>query len=92
MRVDLKQPATLPTVQASTTANKDQGGSKDISPVADRTTLSSNTASVKALTTQAMQTASARQAKVDVLKQSVEDGSYQLDPAKIASAMIHNHI
>ncbi len=92
MRVDLKGPVTLQAIQTPTTANKGQGGSKVVSPVADRTTLSSNTASVKALTTQAMQTAPVRQAKVDALKQSVQDGTYKLNPAKIAAAILDDQM
>ncbi len=90
MRVDLKGPVTLQATQAPTKANTAQSGSKAASTITDRTTLSSNKASVKALTTQAMQTAPVRQAKVDALKQSIQNGTYKLDPSRIAAAIIHD--
>ena len=53
----------------------------------DKTTLTSGSDSVKALTTTALQTDPSRAAKVASLKQAVSSGQYQLDPAKIADSL-----
>lgn len=57
----------------------------------DRTTLSSDTASVSSLVNVAMQSPEIRQDKVASLQQSIANGTYQLDPAKIAASMIDEH-
>jgi negative regulator of flagellin synthesis FlgM len=55
----------------------------------DRTTFSnSGKTTVQSLTSQALQTPEIRQDKVTALKESIKNGSYNLDPSKIASAMI----
>jgi flagellar biosynthesis anti-sigma factor FlgM len=53
----------------------------------DRTSLSSNSASVIALTQAAQQTFSARAEKVQSLQNAVSTGQYQVDPGKIADAL-----
>ncbi len=54
----------------------------------DRTTLVSDSYSVQSLTSQALSSPEVRQAKVDALRQSVSGGEYQVDPTKIAGAII----
>jgi negative regulator of flagellin synthesis FlgM len=54
----------------------------------DRTTLHSDSLSVQALTSQAMNTPEIRQDKVDALRQSINSGTYQLDATKIAGAIV----
>lgn len=54
----------------------------------DTASLSMGAASVPALTTQALATAAAREARVEALRQAVAGGSYNVDSASIAEAMI----
>ena len=54
----------------------------------DRTTFSSDTQSVQALTTQAMKSPEIRQDKVDALSQSVNSGEYKPDATKTAGAIM----
>ena len=56
----------------------------------DRTTLHTDSQSVQALTSQALNSPEIRQGKVDTLRQSVGSGEYQIDPAAIAGAMIND--
>jgi flagellar biosynthesis anti-sigma factor FlgM len=58
------------------------------SATADRTTLYSDTASVQALVSQALKSPEVRQDKVDAIRQSIGNGQYQVDPTKIATAII----
>jgi negative regulator of flagellin synthesis FlgM len=54
----------------------------------DKTTLSSSKTSVESMTSQALQTPEIRQDKVSAIRESIKNGSYDLDPSKIASAII----
>jgi flagellar biosynthesis anti-sigma factor FlgM len=54
----------------------------------DRTTLTSDSASVGSLTKAAMSSPAVRQDNVDRLRAAVNSGQYELDPGKIASAII----
>ena len=56
----------------------------------DRTTFHSDSASVLALTTQALKFPEVRQDKVDALSQSIKSGEYQVDATKIAGAIIES--
>jgi flagellar biosynthesis anti-sigma factor FlgM len=53
----------------------------------DWTSFHSDSNSVQALTSQALNSPEIRQGTVDALRQSVNSGQYQLDPAKIATAI-----
>jgi len=53
----------------------------------DRTTFHSNSTSVQALTSQALNSPEVRQDKVDALRQSVNSGKYKIDATKIAGAI-----
>lgn len=57
----------------------------------DRTTLTSGSAAVSSLVSEAMNTPSIRQDKVQSLQQAISSGQYQLDPDQIAGAMINEH-
>lgn len=57
----------------------------------DRTTFHTDTASIQALTSQAMSSPEIRQDKVDALRQSVSSGTYMVDATKTADAMIKNN-
>lgn len=54
----------------------------------DKATLSSDSASVDALTAKALQSSEVRQDKIEALRQAVKNGSYKIEPDKIAEAMI----
>jgi flagellar biosynthesis anti-sigma factor FlgM len=57
----------------------------------DRTTLSSGSGSIDSLVSEAMSSPDIRQDKVASLQQAISNGTYQLDPDKIAGAMIDEH-
>jgi flagellar biosynthesis anti-sigma factor FlgM len=57
----------------------------------DRTTLTSGSSSVSSLVSEAMNSPEVRQNKVESLQQQISNGTYQLDPDKIAGAMIDEH-
>ena len=54
----------------------------------DRTSLSSDTASVNSLVSTALSSPEIRQGRVDNLRQAISNGEYQVDPASIAAAMV----
>ena len=56
----------------------------------DRTTFHTDSTSVQALTSQAMNSPEVRQDKVDSLRQAVSSGTYQVDATKTAEAMIES--
>lgn len=71
-------------------------GAKNVAPSADagnadRATLSSGSASPHSLVSLALNSPAIRQDKVDSLTQAVQNGEYELDPAKIASAMVDEY-
>jgi negative regulator of flagellin synthesis FlgM len=57
----------------------------------DRTTLQSDSASTTSLAKIALNSPEVRQNKVESLTQAIQNGQYQLDPAKIASAMLDDY-
>jgi flagellar biosynthesis anti-sigma factor FlgM len=57
-------------------------------PQEDRTTLTSDSASVQSMVSTAMQSPDVRQDKVASLRQAVNSGTYQLDPQQIASSIL----
>jgi flagellar biosynthesis anti-sigma factor FlgM len=59
--------------------------------IEDRATLKSDSPSPNSLASIALSSPEVRQEKVDSLIQSIQSGQYELDPAKIASAMIDEH-
>ena len=56
----------------------------------DRISFHSDSLSVQSLTSQALNTPSVRQDKVDALRQSVTSGAYQPDATSTAGAMIEH--
>ena len=54
----------------------------------DTATLVSGSSSVSSLTAQALETAGARSAKVEALRQAVSSGSYTVDPGVVAEALV----
>jgi len=76
------------TDKNASTERKDGGGSSHAHCPGVHATLSSDAAGVASLVARAMQISGVRQDKVDVLRASVNRGSYALDPGAIALAML----
>lgn len=58
--------------------------------VEDRTTLTTDAATVQALTAKAMTSSEVRDDKVQALQQAIANGEYKIDPEKIAEGMIRD--
>lgn len=54
----------------------------------DRTTLSTGGPTVASLVTQAMSAPDVRQERVQALRDAISSGTYQVDPQKLAAAMM----
>lgn len=93
MRIDLYNSAAseLSSEPSSKKVQTQNISSSDASDGGVRTTLSSDSGTVSALVSQAMNSPEIRQSKVQSLQQAVSNGSYQLEPDKIAGAMIDEH-
>jgi|HubBroStandDraft_3_1064219.scaffolds.fasta_scaffold591522_2 flagellar biosynthesis anti-sigma factor FlgM len=57
----------------------------------DRATLTSDSTSVGSLVGMALSSPEVRQDKVDSLRQAINSGEYDLDPAKTASSMVDEY-
>ena len=91
MKIDVNSPVASqfpPDRGAKQVSNS--GLASTQSAIEDRTTLHSDSTSVQALTTQAMNSPEVRQGKVDALSQSVKSGGYQVDATKIAAAIVES--
>jgi negative regulator of flagellin synthesis FlgM len=79
-----------PQVQSELSPKQTTAAIKDstLSEAEDRTTFNSGGSSVEILTKQALQSPEVREGKVEAIRQSVSSGQYQIDPSKIADAMI----
>jgi flagellar biosynthesis anti-sigma factor FlgM len=93
MRIDLYNSATteLASEQASKKAATGNSASSGLSSAEDRATLTSDSTSVGSLVSTALRSPVVRQSLVDSLKQSVNSGEYQLNPAKIAASIVDDH-
>jgi negative regulator of flagellin synthesis FlgM len=93
MRVDLMNSAAsqLANEPGAQSVNGKNAVAPETQASEDRTTLTSDQASVSNLVSTAMQSPEIRQDKVAALQQSIGNGQYQLDPAKIAASMIDEH-
>ena len=93
MRIDLNQSAAS-QIAGEPNAQQVNGKSVSASGVAggeDRTTFTSDTQSLSSLVKAAMSSPQLREDKVASLQQAVSNGTYQLDPGKIAASMIDEH-
>lgn len=68
-------------------ANKDPQGT-EAAPTDVRTTLLAGTASIAALTQMAMNGDDTRAGKVEQLRQQVSAGTYKVEPARVADALL----
>jgi flagellar biosynthesis anti-sigma factor FlgM len=91
MKIDVNSPtvSTLPTARNASKVSSGNVASTQ-STTQDRTTFSSDTQSVQALTSQAMKSPEVRQDKVDALSQSVKSGQYKPDASKTAASILSN--
>lgn len=94
MKVDLNSMDST-TLSSVTSAQRGQNANAAASATAaepevgeDTATLTSDRASIKALTTKAMESSEVRQDKIEALRQAVQSGQYKIEPDKIAEAMI----
>jgi negative regulator of flagellin synthesis FlgM len=90
MRIDLynssaSQASSDVSSQQVGTQNAAQSGQAD---AGDRATLTSDSTSVGSLVSTALNSPEIRQDTVDSLRQAVNSGQYELDPAKIAESMV----
>jgi flagellar biosynthesis anti-sigma factor FlgM len=93
MRVDINGPA------ASQIASEQSASSKKVADhnrantqfAEDTTSFSSDTVGLSALTSKAMETPEIRQDKVDSLRQSIQAGSYKIEPDKIADGILKEY-
>lgn len=93
MRIDLSNAASsqLSIEQDAQKVSNPPGDVSAINASEDRTTFTSDSATVAPLVQNAMSSPEIRQNLVDQLKQSISSGQYKLDPSAIASAMIDEH-
>ncbi len=88
MKIDGINPATVQLPVDNVAARVSNGGPAPSKAVAqDWTSFHSDSTSVQSLTTQALNSPEIRQGTVDVLRQAVSTGQYQLDPTRIATAI-----
>jgi len=88
MRIDLN-PVALNNVTAPQTSKAEVSADHQLQgPEEDRTTLSTDAASLQALTAKAMGSPEIRQDRVDALRQAISSGQYKIEPDQIATAMI----
>jgi len=88
MRIDSNRPAAT-----DLTTDKAQGspkGGASATTGQKRDAFSADTVSLGALQAQALATPEVRQDKVQALRDAIRNGSYEIDPAKIADAMLRD--
>ncbi len=89
MRIDLNQAASQIANESNPKpVDAESVAVSDLANSDDRTTLTSTQQSLNSLVSTAMSSPEVRQDRVDSLKQSINDGTYELDPDKIAASMI----
>lgn len=91
MRVDLVNSAASQIASEAGAQPSNVRNTPDAVDSGDRTTLTSGSASVSSLVSEAMNTPSIRSDKVASLQQSISSGQYHIDPDQIAGAMIDEH-
>jgi negative regulator of flagellin synthesis FlgM len=89
MRIDLNQAASQIANESNPKpVDAENVAASDLANSGDRTTLTSAQQSLNSLVSTAMSSPEIRQDRVDSLKQSISDGTYELDPEQIAASMI----
>jgi len=91
MRIDLNRSAANEVAADQKTKQVASTGRPPVHhDTEDTTTFSSDSLAVTNLAAQAMQTPEIRQDKVDSLREAIHNGTYQVDPAAVADAMLKN--
>jgi flagellar biosynthesis anti-sigma factor FlgM len=89
MKIEGINPAAVQLPVDNVGARVSNGGPATTQAAAqDWTSFHSDSTSVQSLTSQALNSPQVRQGTVDALRETVNSGQYQLDPAKIAAAII----
>jgi negative regulator of flagellin synthesis FlgM len=94
MKVELNggDAATLSSISSTqrgqTAAAAIAGASAEPEVGEDKATLSTDSTNIQALTAKAMESSEVRQERVEALRQAVQNGTYKIEPDKIAEAMI----
>jgi len=89
MRINSNQPIASQLVTESTVRSaKSSQTSGAASSAQSDVSFSGDTANVGGLTALALQTPEIRQDRVGALREALRNGSYQIDPGKIADAML----
>lgn len=92
MRIDSYNSVSQLTGDAASPAVNGQGtAATGQADAGDRATLTADSASLNSLVGLALNSPQVRQDKVDSLSQSINNGEYELDPAKIASSMLDEY-
>ena len=93
MRIDLTNSAAsqISSDPASQKIAAQKNASSNQVDTGDRTTLSSDTASVSSLVSTALSSPPIRQDMVNALRQSVNNGTYEVNPSKIAASIVDDH-
>jgi flagellar biosynthesis anti-sigma factor FlgM len=89
VRIDLygSTPATTDAIDQNKVNTKSSKNTQAAASTEDTTSLSSVSQSVESLTQTALQTTPTRQARVENLRQAVNNAQYQLDAAQIADSL-----
>ena len=88
MKIEGINPAAVQLPVDNVAARVSNGGPASTQAAAqDWTSFHSDSSSVQALTSQALNSPEVRQGTVDALRQAVDGGQYQLDATKIAAAI-----
>jgi negative regulator of flagellin synthesis FlgM len=91
MRIDLYNPASSGSISSDSASKSSPVNQLQNAGSEDRATLTSGSNSVDSLVSAAMSTPEVRSDKVASLQQQIQNGTYQLDPDKIAGSMIDEH-
>ena len=93
MRVDLNRTAAGQIANDQTPATKRVGssGSEPVSAAEDKATLTSDSVSVRALASKALENPEVRQERVDGLREQIQTRQYKIDHGKIADAIAEEH-
>lgn len=94
MRIDLNGLTAdqITTTKQSSTPVGRAGTAPSTQPAEDQASLSLDTVGISALAAKAMQMPEIRQDKVDALRQTIRQGQYQVDPTKVADAMLNEKV
>ena len=76
---------------SSQPVSKQTGAQATSASAEDRATLTSDSTSLNSLVSTAMNTPETRQGTIDSLREAVNNGTYELDPNKIAASMVDDY-